>query len=83
AEGWRAARPDDEVLTVPLADGGDGTLDVVAAAGGGVRHTVEVADARGRASTGDWLALPDGTGLVEAAQAIGLTQLSESEREPT
>lgn len=83
AEGWRAARPDDEVLTVPLADGGDGTLDVVAAAGGGVRHTVEVADARGRASTGDWLALPDDTGLVEAAQAIGLTQLSESERDPT
>lgn len=83
AEGWRAVRPDDEVLTVPLADGGDGTLAVVAAVVGGVRHTVEVADARGRASTGDWLALPDGTGLVEAAQAIGLTQLPESERDPT
>lgn len=84
AEGWRTARPDDEVLTVPLADGGDGTLDVVAAAvDGGVRHTVEMADARGRASTGDWLALPNGTGLVEVAQAIGLAQLSESERDPT
>lgn len=83
ADGWQAARPGDEVVAVPLADGGDGTLDVVAAAlGGGVRHTVEIADARGRASSGDWLALPDGTGLVEAAQAVGLAQLSESERDP-
>lgn len=83
ADGWQDARPDDDVVTVPLADGGDGTLDVVAAAvAGGVRHTVEVADARGRASTGAWLALPDGTGVVEAAEAIGLAQLPESERDP-
>lgn len=83
ADGWRAARPGDEVVAVPLADGGDGTLDVVAAAvAGGVRHTVEIADARGRASTGDWLALPDGTGLVEAAQAVGLAELPPGERDP-
>ena len=32
AGGWRAVRSRDEVLCVPLADGGEGTLDVLAAA---------------------------------------------------
>lgn len=83
AEGWRAARPEDEVTTLPLADGGDGTLDVVAAAvEGAQRCTVEIADARGRAAAGDWLALPDGTALIEAAQAVGLARLAEDERDP-
>lgn len=83
ADGWRAARPADEVVTLPLADGGDGTLDVVAAAVPNARrHTVEIADARGRASDGDWLALPDGTALVEAAQAVGLAALADHQRDP-
>ena len=30
--GWRAARPGDEVACLPLADGGEGTLDMLAAA---------------------------------------------------
>ena len=34
ADGWLRARPDDEVLLCPLADGGEGTLEAVAAAGG-------------------------------------------------
>lgn len=83
AAGWRSARPDDEVVTVPLADGGDGTLAVVASAvAGATRHTVEVADAWGSASQGDWLLLPDGTAVVEAAQAVGLARRTEAERDP-
>ncbi len=31
AAGWLAARPDDQVTRLPLADGGEGTLDVLAA----------------------------------------------------
>ena len=34
AAGWLEARPDDEVLLAPLADGGEGTLVAIAAAGG-------------------------------------------------
>ena len=34
ADGWHDARPDDEVLLAPLADGGEGTLVAIAAAGG-------------------------------------------------
>lgn len=83
AEGWRSQRPDDEVVAVPMADGGAGTLDAVAAAVDEARRVeVEVADARGRARTGHWLRLPDGRALVEAAQACGLAWLDESERDP-
>src|SRR5438093_5953048 len=33
ARGWRRARPDDALVLVPLADGGEGTLDVLAPIG--------------------------------------------------
>ena len=26
AQGWRSVRPDDEVIQIPFADGGEGTL---------------------------------------------------------
>src|SRR5439155_15660964 len=37
AAGWARARPQDELLLSPLADGGEGTLDAIEAAGGGTR----------------------------------------------
>jgi glycerate 2-kinase len=61
-----------EVATLPVADGGDGTLDVLHAALGGEWHEVEVQDAFGRARAARWLALADGTACVEAAEAIPL-----------
>lgn len=83
ASGWRAARPDDEVVTVPMADGGEGTLDVVlAAVPDATRLTVEVADAKAVATQADWLRLPDGRALVEAAQACGLARVPPGERRP-
>lgn len=83
ARGWSRARPGDEVVTVPMADGGEGTLAVVeAAVAGASRVEVEVADARGRAVTAAWLRLPDGRALLEAAQACGLSRLAPDERDP-
>lgn len=83
AQGWRARRPDDDVVLVPMADGGAGTLDVVASAvPGAERMPVEVADARGRARSAAWLRLPDGRALVEAAEACGLAWLAPEERDP-
>src|ERR1700722_17615179 len=38
AAGWRSARPGDEVVEMPLADGGEGTLDVLAASRAGCRR---------------------------------------------
>jgi glycerate kinase len=69
-EGFRARGV--EVRELPVADGGEGTAEVLAAARGGVWHEVEVGDAFGRPRRARWLALADGTGVVEAAQAIPL-----------
>lgn len=83
ARGWRRVRPGDELIAVPMADGGEGTLAVVEAAVAGARRVaVEVADAWGRPVDAAWLRLPDGRALVEAAQACGLSRLLPTERDP-
>ena len=83
AAGWRVARPDDDLVLVPMADGGEGTLEVVETAiPKATRHVTEVLDARGRPIGAAWLALPNGQALVEAAQACGLSRLGSAERDP-
>jgi glycerate 2-kinase len=69
AEGLRSWADADEV---PVADGGEGTRDVLHAALGGRRREVEVADAFGRPRRAQWLELPSGTAVVESAEAIPL-----------
>jgi len=70
AAGVRGAGGDATEL--PVADGGDGTLAVLHAALGGEWNEADTVDAFGRPRVARWLALPDGTAVVEAAQAIPL-----------
>jgi glycerate kinase len=66
----------------PVADGGEGTMDVLVAAAGGALHTVDVHDPLGRAGRGMFALLSDGsTAVVETAQASGLTLVGEDERD--
>jgi glycerate kinase len=60
--GWTAVQ-------LPLADGGEGTLDVL---GGGNRRTV-VSGPLGEPVEAAWRLEDDGTALIEAALACGLT----------
>lgn len=60
--GWAA-------VELPLADGGEGTLDVL---GGGNRRTV-VTGPLGEPVAAEWRLEEDGTALIEAARACGLT----------
>ncbi len=69
-EGLRQAGAD--AVELPIADGGEGTADVLCRARGGTWHEEVVADAFGRARRARWLELPDGTAVVEAAKAIPL-----------
>lgn len=61
-----------EARELPVADGGEGTADVLFSVLGGDWHEAEVSDAFGRPRRGRWLVLPDGTAVVEAAEAIPL-----------
>ncbi|WP_344319808.1 glycerate kinase [Actinocatenispora thailandica] len=79
--GWRSVGPDDTVLVRPLADGGPGFLDVLAAALPGRRVPVRVTDPLGRPTDGELLLVGD-TAYVESAQACGLHLLAADERDP-
>jgi glycerate 2-kinase len=62
----------DEVRTVPLADGGEGTLDALVAARRGVVRSTPVTGPLGAVVEAEWAVLPDGTAVVEMARASGL-----------
>ena len=83
AAGWRAVRPDDEIVILPMADGGEGTVAVVAQGRPDAeRREHEVADARGRAVIAPWLLLPDGTAVIESASACGIAGVPVGDRDP-
>ena len=72
AEGVRRVWPDAEVSTLPLADGGEGTLDAVAACGGEI-VTCEVAGPLGDRVSARMLV--DGereSAVIEMAEAAGI-----------
>ncbi len=79
AEGWLSVRPRDHLHLLPQADGGEGTLEAIAAAVAEavVRSVGAVTGPDGRSTEGRWLDLPDGGAVVELAQCSGLTLMSE------
>ncbi|HEV2889312.1 MAG TPA: glycerate kinase [Frankiaceae bacterium] len=68
AAGWRHRRPGDVLDVLPVADGGLGTVDVLAHLGS--PRTAAVEDALGRRVEATWLRLGD-TAVVESATACG------------
>ena len=83
ADGWHDARPDDEVLLAPLADGGEGTLVAIAAAGGWDWVSTPATDPLGRHVLARWLRSTDGQrAVVELAEASGLSRVAATERDP-
>ena len=78
ASGWRRVRPLDEVRELPLADGGEGTLAVLAAAVPGARwHHAGVSGPGEEQIEAAWLEMPGNVAVVELATAAGLPQLPE------
>ena len=83
AAGWSGARPGDAILLAPLADGGEGTLVAIEAAGGWVARETDVTDPIGRRIRARWLESVDGgRAIVEMAAASGLSRLTAAERDP-
>ena len=76
AAGWASVRPDDELRLMPMADGGEGTLEAFElAVPGAIRMPLIVQGPDDRPVEAYWLLLPDGTAVVELASTSGITLL--------
>ena len=77
-EGWSSVRALDVMVPLPMADGGEGTLEAFElAVPGSERRPVSVQGPDGRQVEAFWLALPDGTAVVELANTSGLSLVAE------
>jgi len=79
AAGLRSA--EREAIELPVADGGEGTMDVLVNALGGELRSVTAPDPLGRPLEARFALLPDGGAVVETAQASGLGLVAEDERD--
>jgi glycerate kinase len=83
AEGVKAAAADAEVLLVPIADGGDGTVDALVAATHGERRSLRVRGPLGDPVDADYgLIDRRSTAVIEMAKAAGLAQVPPEKRDP-
>lgn len=81
-EGIHSVLPNCSVEVVAIADGGEGSAEIITHAMGGKRESAEVHDPLGRTITAHYGILPNGVAVIDVASAAGLTLLSEAERDP-
>ena len=75
-DGVRRVIADAETVLVPIADGGDGTLETLVDALGGEVKTTRVTGPLGRTVSAEWGAMGDGrTAVIEMARTSGLALL--------
>ncbi len=80
-EGLRMVFPDAEILKMPLADGGDGTIEVVKHYLTGEKITLKVNDPLFRPVSASYLYSPNShIAYIEMAEASGLKLLKDAER---
>jgi glycerate 2-kinase len=81
--GVLAAEPDAETVLVPVADGGDGTLEALVNTTGGQTFRSIVTGPLGQAVEAMWGVMGDGqTAVVEMARASGLALVPPKRRNP-
>jgi len=78
-DGWASIRGDDDLVLLPQADGGEGTLDVLAACSPGSKWSVAqgVSAPDGRPVDARWLTLADGRAVVGLAESSGIAYVHQ------
>ena len=83
SEGVRHVVPDAEVVSVPVADGGDGTLETLVEGSSGQIHHIDVTGPLGERRNAEWGAMGDGvTAVIEMARTSGLALVPVEKRNP-
>ncbi len=82
-KGFRQIFPDAQYVNVPVADGGEGTVEAMIAATQGVAKTARVTGPLGQPVDAVWGLSGDGaTAFIEMAAASGLALVPHAERNP-
>ncbi|MEZ9349569.1 glycerate kinase [Vibrio splendidus] len=87
-KGFRKIFPDADYVTLPLADGGEGTVDVLLQGLAGQKRTHQVEGPLGALVNAEWAMLEPSeynqnkTALIEIAAASGLDLLKPEQRDP-
>lgn len=81
-KGIRKVVPGAEVVKVPVADGGEGTVDAMVFAGGGELRRRTVTGPLGGRVEAAYGVLPSGTAVIEMAAASGITLVPREELNP-
>ncbi len=82
ARGFVQACPDVRCVCIPMADGGEGTVEAILAATGGESRVNVVEDALGRPIQAQWGWLPGKIAIIEMACAAGLEHIAVADRDP-
>lgn len=85
AAGWRRADPDAAVESVPMADGGEGTLDALVHALAGTTRAARVSGPLGDPVQAEFGLVPQPGGVaavVEMARASGLALIARRRKDP-
>lgn len=82
ARGVRQIYPEAQLVLLPLADGGEGTVQAMVRALGGKLITERVLGPLQRPVEATWGLLRDGVGVIEMAAASGLPLVRREERDP-
>lgn len=83
AKGWRAARPADTLIELPMSDGGDGFGTLTARLANGVEQKVKTVDSAHRPCKASWWWIPaTKTAIIETAQVNGLAKLPPGKYHP-
>ena len=83
AQGISRISPNTEIVSCPIADGGEGTVDTFLAAIDGLRQHDYVTGPLGDSQKASWAIFPDKKlAVIELAQAAGLQLVPEVKRNP-
>ena len=71
SEGVKKVFPDADITMIPVADGGDGTLNTLVESTGGKKISSDVTGPLGQVISSEWGALGDGdTAVIEMAKLL-------------
>lgn len=83
ARGWRRVRSGDEIIEMPMSDGGDGFGKIMGDILGATERRLETLDAAHRAVETGWRWIEESkTAIIESAETIGLAMLPKGHFHP-